>query len=323
MGTIYEWTFFLALGLLAIVVTIFVFAVSLLGRALETASREQEKTTKEQKETTEKEIAAIQKQISDLGKKGRIDKEKLKELEKKLKQLRKQEEKFEKKLGRIGKTPELLTVKGGVVPCGGCLLAALVLTSTAWYLSTIENLIWALDVPIWILGLAAIGYTISRIYQCLRVIESVAITSEEAALARETKALKGALVEFEEGKKPKLRLALADKKFPLRVRADSESSFKLNLDLVKGELAEYVDVHVCLPPGFGFPNEETSTLPSNHDYPNYIVMIWHEDRIIPPLYYWRNITFKSPSTKGSYSIIFYKFCRGFAASPEEGEVIVE
>ena len=39
-GVVYQLTFFLALGLLAIVITIFVFAVSQVGRATESASRE-------------------------------------------------------------------------------------------------------------------------------------------------------------------------------------------------------------------------------------------------------------------------------------------
>jgi len=45
MGVIYQLTFFLALGLLAILITIFVFAISSLGRAIEVATKEQEKAT--------------------------------------------------------------------------------------------------------------------------------------------------------------------------------------------------------------------------------------------------------------------------------------
>lgn len=49
MGVVYQLTFFLALGLLATVITIFVFAASQIGRATESASKEQQDILLEQK----------------------------------------------------------------------------------------------------------------------------------------------------------------------------------------------------------------------------------------------------------------------------------
>ena len=65
MGVIYQLTFFLALGLLAIVVTIFVFAVSLLGRAMESARESEKEKTKERRTNNAKEMAAIKKEIEE------------------------------------------------------------------------------------------------------------------------------------------------------------------------------------------------------------------------------------------------------------------
>ncbi|GAI31373.1 unnamed protein product, partial [marine sediment metagenome] len=42
MGSVYQLTFFLALGLFAIIVPIFVFAASQVGRATELTSRQQQ-----------------------------------------------------------------------------------------------------------------------------------------------------------------------------------------------------------------------------------------------------------------------------------------
>lgn len=49
MGVVYQLTFFLALGLLAIVITIFVFAVAQLGRATEVSSKQQQDILLKQK----------------------------------------------------------------------------------------------------------------------------------------------------------------------------------------------------------------------------------------------------------------------------------
>ena len=254
MGVIYQLTFFAALAILAILITIFVFAVSLLGRALEAASKEQGKTTKEQKDAAEKEIAAIQKQISDLRKKGRIDREKLEELEAKLAQLRKQDERFERKLSRIGKTPQLLTVRGGVLPPASWLLGALILTAGAWGLSETQNFV---PVTLWILSLAAIGYSTYRIYKSLKVIESVAITSEAEAERRLAHAVKTALIEVEEEKKPKLELSFEDAQPPFHIEAGAQMSFEFSLHLTQGDLARKPNVAFFAPPGFDFPGSKT------------------------------------------------------------------
>ena len=322
MESIYQLTFFLALGLLAIVVTVFVFAISLLGRAIEVAAKEQEKTTKDQKDAIEIEITEILKQISSLQKKKSIGKE-LQELEKSLKKLRKQDEKSVRKLGRIVKAPELLTVKGGVLPVGSCLLGALTLSGVAWYLSNGQVFSWIIPTVIWLVAFAGTGYSIFRIYQSLKVIESVAITSEQVALLREVEAFKTALRVFEEEKKPELRLTFKGKKFPLHVKVDLEVSLPLDLGIHKGDFAENVKVYISASPGFDFPGEDTSTMPSDFDYPNYIYMIWNVGEIIKGLVTHNTITIKSPPRVGSFNIVYWIFCKGFRTKPTELEIVVE
>jgi uncharacterized membrane protein YhiD involved in acid resistance len=79
MGVIYQFTFFLALGLLAIVITVFVFAVSLLGRAMEAAVRSENEKLAERKKNNAKEMASIKKRDrksrSQRGNTQRIDTE--------------------------------------------------------------------------------------------------------------------------------------------------------------------------------------------------------------------------------------------------------
>lgn len=326
MGVVYQLTFFLALGILAIVTTIFVFAISLLGRAIEVASKEQEKATREQKNATENEITKIQKQISALMKKERIGRE-LKELEKKLKQLRKQDKKFEKKLRRIETAPELLRVKGAVIHPSIFLGIALTLVGVAWYLSSIK--IPTVPIIIWGLGLAAIGYSIYRIYCSLKVVESVAITSEEAALRREIEAYKIAQKELEEERTPVLALLFETTKFelmkyPLHVKANSELDLILRLRMLQGNYAEEVEVHLAVPHDFSFPNEgHITALSPDTGFVDYIDFVWERGEVKRGMTYRKGLTIKMPTKTGNYNFVYWIFGRGFYTDPTELEVIVE
>ncbi len=307
MGVVYQLTFFLALAILATLITIFVFAVSLLGRALEAATKEQEKTTKEQKDAAEEEIAAIQKQISNLGEKGRIDKEKLEELEAKLKQLRKQDERFEKKLSRIGKAPQLLTVRGGVVPPAASLLGALLLTAGAWGLSETQTFV---PITLWVLGLAAIVYSVTRIYKSLKVIESVAITSEEAALKRTIDAFKIAQKELEEERKPELGLKWRGTNPPFHIKADSTLELTFAVFCERGDFADDVSVVFFAPPGFTFPTMLTLIQDSNHPIvPEFVTTII---RYSPPVTRGtslaQDVSFKAPPEVGEFEAYYQISC---------------
>jgi len=319
MDVMYQLTFFLALTILAILITIFVFAVSLLGRATEAAAKAEKERLAERKENNAREMAAIKEDIEKGEASGQIPTK----LIQKLKELGKEDKKFEKKIDSIKKAPELLTVKGGVVPAAASLLGALILSGAAWHLSNIQILIWRVPVFIWILALAAIGYSISRIYRCLGVIEGVAITSEEAALMREIKAFERALKEIEQEKKPELKLKFRGKQPPFHMRADTEMSLELQLSLNKGDVAEYPAVHLLAPPGFNFPDRKTYVLSPSHDYANYIGTIWQPETVIRGLVCDHTITIKAPSKAGSFRIAYYTFCKGYQGKPTEIEVIVE
>lgn len=322
MGTIYEWTFFLALGLLAIVVTIFVFAVSLLGRVMEAAAKSEQEKLAERKKNNAKEMAGIKKEIEEAEAKGEIPKGLTRQLQK----LEKKDKKYEKELGGIRGAPKLLTVKGLVVPAGVSLLVAISLNGVAWYfwyLFTIGFFIWIDPVFIWIVGLAAILYGVFRIYQSLKFIESVTITSEEVALARETKALKVALTEFEEEKKPELQLKF-EKHPPLKLKVDSETKLQFLLWLRKGDIAENVMVLFHLPPGFSFPYQESVIQDADSPkIPNFVSA--RVDYNLPIT--WgasvpNDLVVKAPSKVGKFTGYYMLMCRGFC-SEEEFKIIVE
>jgi len=321
MESIYQLTFFLALGLLAIVITIFVFAVSLLGRAMEAAAKSEKEKLAERKENNAKEMTAMKKEIEEAEASGQIPRGMIR----KLKKLEKRDKKFGKELSKIRRAPELLTVKGGVLPVGSCLLGALILNGGAWYLSNGQIFSWIIPVLIWILGLAAIGYSIYGIYRCLRVIESVAITSEEVAERRLARAVKVALVELEEEKKPELALAFEGEQPPFRIEGGAQITIQFEVNLTQGDLARKPIAYFLAPPGFDFPGKNT-WLQSKDRTPvaEHITtqFKWEDARkgiaLLP-----REITVKAPSEKDKFTLRYRLTCEGFDSGYKEFNVIVE
>ncbi len=319
MGAIYQLTFLLALALLAIVITVFVFAVSLLGRAMEAARESEKEKTTERRANNAREMATIKKEIEEAEANEQIPRG----LRRKLDKLERRDSKFGKELSQIRKAPKLLTVRGGIVPCGVLLLAALVLTGLAWYLSAVENLIWMMHVFIWILGLVAIGYTVSRIYQCLRVIESVAVPSEEAALKRTIEAFKIAQKELEEEKKPKLALEFEDEQLPFHLKADSSTTIRFYLTIVQGVEATNPKAIFYAPPGFDFPGHATYKQTNASSTPNYITTEIGVGDVHKGISMPGNFTLKAPTESNSFTIFYRITSTDFSSDSLEFQVIVE
>jgi hypothetical protein len=316
-GIIYQLTFFLALGLLAIVITIFVFAVSQVGRATESASREQQDILLGQKEAEGQQIEKIQEQLEEAKKAGHLDEAKL------LAELQNTKEKitsYDTQLKHLQERIILIRRRGAVVCPGAFFLTALVLTILASGLAESQNFV---ALPLWIISIGALVFGGFGVFRTLGAIEEVTITSREA-MEKLPEVVKAALVALEEEKKPELRLTFKGKKFPLHVEADSEVSLPLALEVYKGEFAEDIAVHICAPPGFDFPDRDKYVLPEDHDHPNYVGTIWYREKAMRGLRYHNTVTMKVPSKKGTFKIAYYIFCRGFwTVTPTELDVIVE
>ncbi len=321
MGIVYQLTFFLALGLLATVVAIFVFAVSLLGRAMEAAARVERDIIAERKENNRKEMATLRKEMKKAEQKGEIPKE----LRRKLEKLEDKDQNFNKELGRIRKAPELLTVKGGVIHPGIFLFISLVLSSTAFYLSTIKDFNSLIPLFVWVLGIAAIGYGVYRICKSLKVIENVAITSEEAWIAKTVEAFKIAQKELEEEKKPELGLMWKELETPFHIKADSTLKLVFGVHLETGKVADNVMAVFYLPPGFDFPGLKTLIQPDDIPVISKFITarVDYTAPIIIGAYTANEVIIKVPPVTGKYTAYYRVSCRGGRGQLKEFEIIVE
>jgi hypothetical protein len=319
MGTIYQLTFFLALGLLAIVIAVFVFAVSLLGRAMETAARDEQAKLAERKDRNAEAIVAIKEDIAEIESGNKIPKR----LTRQLKKLQSQNDKFEKELGKIRKAPDSLTASGGVFhPCA-FLLIALVLSSIAWYLSTIANVEWMIPLFIWILSLVAIGYSTYRICISLNVIQDVAITSEEAWIKKTVEAFKIAEKELEDERKPQLELYFPDEQPPFHIEAQSEIRINYNLRITRGNIAKNVSIAFWLQPKLEFV-DTVKPLPAPYSpYKDYASAIFSVLDIRASMGRNLHLKVKAPSETGNYIIAYKLYFDGYYSDFKEFKLIVE
>ena len=194
MGVLYQLTFFLALGLLAIVITIFVFAVAQLGQATEVSSRQQQDILLKQKEAKTKQIGKIEKQVTKAKKTGDLDEVKLLQ---ELQSLREESAKYGTELKHIEEKLERLQVKGGVLRPGAFFLTTLILSGLAVFLAGGQNHI---AIPLWSVSIAALCYGGWEVYKNLKVIEEVTTTSQEA-IEKLPEVVRDALRKLEEEKK--------------------------------------------------------------------------------------------------------------------------
>ncbi len=315
MGVIYQLTFFLALGLLAIVITIFVFAVAQLGRAIEMSSKQQQDVLLKQKEAKTKQIEKIEKRVAKAKKTGDLDETKLLQ---DLQGLREESAKYGTELEYIEEKLERLQVKGGVLRPGAFFVTTLILSGLAIFLAEGQNHI---AIPLWGISIAALCYGGWEVYKNLKVIEEVTITSQEA-VEKLPEAVKAALRELEEEKKPELELIFRDEQPPLVVEAESETSIAFNVGLSKGNVARNTEFFIIAPPGFEFPDSAKGPGLSG-TYRNYVSAMVELGDIRTPLKKRRSVKLKAPSKPNRYTAAYRLICDGFDSGFIEFEIIVK
>lgn len=298
-GIVYQLTFFLALGLLAIVVTIFVFAVSQVGRATASSSKEQQDILLQQKKAKAKRIESIERQVTKAKKTGNID---LSKLLSELKSLTEESAEYEAQLRHIQERIMLISRKGAVVCPGVFFLAALALTVVASGLTGSQNLV---ALPLWIISVGALAFGGFRVFRTLGAIEEVTITSQEA-MEKLPEAVKVALRELEEERKPELGLTFMAQQPPFHVKVDSETKIKFRVSLIKGDVADDTVVAFLVPPGFSFPGIESIIQDADHHIaPQFVTArVDYREPVRRGMSLTRELVVKAPSKAGQFEAYY-------------------
>ena len=314
---LYQATAFLAIALLAVVVTIFVLASSLLGRAIESASEEEEKKRREQEKIISKQVRQAREQFEKAAK-GTGEFEEARES---LRSLQKQKRRFEKQAKHIQQSYQVFRVKGGVLRPSLCFLSSLILGGIAWGLSRGD---WQwISVYVWVLGLIAMGWGLYRIYSGLRKIESVAITSEEVALIRTMEAFRIALKKHEDERKPKLRLQFTNSQPPFHAKKDTETKINFIVKLTNGDIARKVEVWFFAPMDFEFSDLDTWHQSASYTIPNALTAKHEFKDILAGINYNRTLRLKPPAREDTYILAYRLYCEGFTSKLEKFKIVIE
>ncbi len=300
---------------------IFVFASSLLGRAVE-AHRNDQKNLQIQREAT---VRLRKHELQERLKQPSTSKEEISRFRKEVAALEKEISGFEKQMESLERSYSAFRVRGGLTDPALCFLVSAAFSGVAWGLaqngltqwlvfwSVPSNMFW------WALAVVVMGFGIYKLYYSLRKIEDVAVTSEEAALRRDVEAFKIAQRELEAEAAPILKLECVEPdSLPIRMQAGDETTVGCDLRLISGQIAENISIFIFVPPGFDFPmialNSKRVSGPKD-TFPGYLFTVKEFGELIKGLRQTIRFTIKAPSNTGVFEIKYIVNCRGLAQLP--------
>lgn len=325
-GVIAQAIFFLAIGFIAIIVTMFVFATSLLGLGVKKASSEKKTIQEEQKQKTSVELEKIQEQLNKA--KQANNSQEVEKLGKEVSKLAKQLKMDEKSLASIpNRYSRPFTVGAGVAQPGIGFLLASILSGIAWSLFNRQPQV-GIDFQntFLLIGLAiiAIIYGVSRLYYNLKAIQEVAITSEEAVLGRMTEAVKTAYREYADENKPEMELEFREPKPPIQIVQGSTVTITFTCKLVNGDKGQDARVVFYAPKSFTFIPVKKKTSWARlltYEDGSSIECAMGED-LYPSFAYYASVTMTAPQETGLFMFSYGLHCLGFTSQSKTFEVSV-
>jgi len=304
ISTLSQVALLMALGLLAIVITVYVLAISLLGRAMKTARIKENQQIIDRRGKNSAQMAEIERKAREAKEKGEL----ANGLNKQVSEFKKRDARDKRVLEETRNAPQLLTVKGGVVPASLSFLVAIILSSISWSLSDKSYPFLFIFVGAAILS---ISYGTIRVFKSLLAIENVAITSEAETEARLSNAVKSALTEVEELKKPLLDITWKVAP-PFYMTVGQIFKFEYRVLITRGDIGKEPEVWFFVPKVFSFPKGDTIIQPPDTGkVSNLLTTINHLDDIKKGQARWYSTAITAPKTKGNF-ILYYKIsCIGF------------
>lgn len=320
MIALFDGAMFLGIALLAMVVPAFVLSVSLLGRAAEHARKQRERAETRRQAEVQQRIEELEAQLEIAKKTGNVDE--VSNYESDLGKLAKE---HKRSIRRIERSTASLTVTGAVAVPGSLFLAGAALSAIARTLEQVPlfSLPVSLGLIPWVLALGAIAFGIVRLLQCLRVVQMLALGSEEAALRRMIAAFKKAQEELDEERAPAVALAWR-RPPPFEVKAGRSTILEYRLSLSKGRLAEKVETWFFAPDGFDFPDadswlqDDTDSVVGKHVTTKRVV-----EAMIPSTQYIGTLKVKAQLEEGVYICYYRVKCPVFVGDLISFEIHVE
>ena len=296
--------------LIGISVAVFVFAVTLLGDAIERARKEESKAKDAERKEYELKINNLENKIKLAKESGDP-----KSLKIELQVLLKNKENFEDLLKKIQHKYSLLTFKKCVIfPVAFFIIAIL--------LSEIGNIyqINYISFLAWLLSLFSIVVGSKRISESLILVEEISSTSEEVKHGKLIMAFKSALTAHEKDKEIELTLSFRDIEFPHECDKNSEITIKFGVELQKGNFAKNAKVYFYIPDGFVLINPpELKSWRQNSKFvvPNIRTIKNELGDINVGLITRSFITINAPDSNGEYFVFYTLLADGYCSEKKK------
>jgi len=318
MESVYQNTFWLIVALLAVLLPLYVLAVSLLGRAIGIA-REQKRAIAAEQEKSAR--AETKKAASELEK-GETD-----AARERLNLAKKEEEKATKRLKRVDKRYNLLTLRCCVIVPGAFLVVAAVLSAVAGSLGSglkgLSALFW-IAVSSWVLSLVFVGVAVSRLIRALSVVQEVSLSTDELTLQRTKEALKTALLEVEEVRRPEVEFTWRCAETPVRVKRSETFQIEYAYYVSRGDVARSIRVSLHVPPTFGFKKPRMTVVqdPDCPMIPSYITAETFKNVHTSGVSMLGSAEVVAPDEDGAHTLFARILCEGFQGDFIPLEVVV-
>lgn len=303
----------ISITLLVITMPLFIFAVSLLGNAIERAKEEKTKAKEQQRKDAEVKITDIENKIKE-AKKTRDTTGLLAELE----ELKRKKEQSKTQLKRIQKKYSLLEFKKCVLYPGGFFILAIILNELAQIYFKVSTVFWIGSIFAIVNG----GY---RLCQCLILAQEVAITSEEFQTKKLVEAFREALSLHEKAKLIELYLKFRGITFPYTCKKNTKIKLDFQVGIKKGAIARKTEVWFYVPDGFGLISPaEANSWPQSEDFvvPKIRTVCKELGDISKGIAIPESIIIMSPNISGDYLLMYKLYAEGYSGDREQVKIVV-
>jgi len=329
---IYRTTTSINLLFIAATITVFVFAITLLGHAIELAERKRKKIKEDEEESFTLEIEKLKEDI----KKASVS-EDLEAMRRRLAKYKEGKERVGKELEKIDRESYMLGVKESVFYPVIFFFVSIISTKLAEISSFM--LLWLLALIFMIIGAF-------RFFRCLMLIEEISLESKK--ISKETQLeliekillktkkveektkkeivglIKSIETEREELKRPQLELIFKDT-LPLIFKKSSDVVINFSLHLINGDVAPSSDVMFFIPSNFQVKGSDTwKQPPSKTTFANFTTtsISWEEDLKAGRLYP-ASIKLRTPDQKDEFEFGYRIYCIGYDSGYKKFQVKIE
>jgi ABC-type multidrug transport system fused ATPase/permease subunit len=307
----------IALTLLGVTIPFFIFAITLLGNAIERAKQEEKEAKEQQQKDFELKINDLENKITALKESGDPT-----QLEKQLKEFKATQKKHSRNIKGIKRKYGKLSFRNSILIPSSLFIISILFSDISKFstISTKLSIIFRLSAFI------SLGLGIYAICISLLLVQKISASSDELQQRKMSEAFKAALIAFEKEKEVTLSIKFVNVSFPLHCKKNTDITIDYRLSVVKGEIARKAETWFYIPDGFILIDpDENQAWRQGEDFvvPNIRTVRRKHGDIRKGIYSPSWIKFRTPDVPGEYYLMYFATADGCEHRREKISIVVE